>query len=167
MCWINEADPWRVYHWEMRTARKEHQCFECERTICRGERYHYAVGLPDERPVRWDVFKLCPHCDAASKWLTVVCRGFLYGGIAMELREHWDEEYLLRSIGLARLVLGIERRWQRTKYATGLMEIPTWAGDVAKKTMEPVWTAERIERERIRAERERREQEWRERRSAS
>ena len=136
MCWANEGEPWRVYRWTMRTARKPHQCYDCRRTIAAGERYHYAVGLPDDRPRRWEVMKLCAHCDAASEWLTVMCNGWLYGGIGMELREHWDEEYLLRSPGLARLVLGAERRWQRTKWATaGLMDIPDWAGQCARDTL--------------------------------
>lgn len=136
MCWINEADPWRVYRWEMRTARKTHKCFDCGRNIAPGERYHWATGLAEDRPRRWDVFHLCAHCDAAAGWLSVMCNGYLYGAIGMELRAHWDDEYLTRSPGLGRLVLGHERRWQRTKWATGLMDVPTFAKDLANKTME-------------------------------
>ena len=132
MCWADDADPWTVYRWERRIARKSHKCYDCGRTIAAGERYHWATGLLDKR---WDVCKLCAHCDAAAGWLMVMCNGWLYGSIGMELREHWDEEYLLRSPGLARLVLGAERRWQRTKYATGLMEVPTWAAQCARDTL--------------------------------
>lgn len=134
MCRANEADPWRVYRWKMRTARKTHQCYDCGRDITPGERYHWATGLWDDLP-RWYVFKMCAHCDAASNWLMVMCNGYLYGGVGEELREHWNEEYLTRSPGLGRLVLGHERRWQRTKHATGLMEIPTWAGQCARDTL--------------------------------
>lgn len=142
MCRIQDCDPWKVYRAGTRVARKEHTCFECGRKITKGESYHYATGLhPDA--AGWDVFKLCPHCDAASQWLVVVCNGFLYGGIREELREHWEEEWELRSIGLGRLIHGIERRWQRTKYATGLMEIPTYAKTVARTSMAPIKAAER------------------------
>lgn len=134
MCWISEAEPWALCRWEMRTARKTHKCCDCGRDIAPGERYHWATGLSDY-PKHWDVFKVCAHCDAASKWLSVMCGGHLYGAIGMELREHWDEEYLTRSPGLGRLVLGHERRWQRTKHAAGLMEIPDWAGDCARDTL--------------------------------
>lgn len=135
MCRASEADPWRVYRWTRRAARKSHICYDCGRTIAAGERYHWATGLHDDNPRGWEVFKLCAHCDAASEWLMVMCNGYLYGGIGEELREHWDEEYSTRSPGLGRLVLGHERRWQRTKHATGLMEIPTWAGQCARDTL--------------------------------
>lgn len=140
MCRIQDCDPWEFFFAGTRTARKAHQCYECSRTICPGERYHCARGKSDGT---FDQFKLCAHCDAASGWLSVVCHGYLYGGIGEELREHWEENPDFRSIGLGRLIHGIERRWQRTKYATGLMEVPTWAEDVARTTMAPIWAAEK------------------------
>jgi hypothetical protein len=145
MCRVQYCDPWEVYSSKIRKARKEHECYECSRTICPGETYRYAAGLTEGR---WDVFKLCAHCEAAGQWLQVVCHGYLYGGIGEELREHWEEEPLFRSVGLARLIIGRERAWQRTKWAAegGLMEVPAWAADVAEATMVPVRERERAER---------------------
>lgn len=137
MCWVEDCDPWRVYREAIRTARKNHQCFECGRTIAKGERYRWATGLHPENPRNsWDVFKLCAHCDAAAQWLVVMCNGYLFGGIGEELREHWIEEPLLRSIGLARLVHGIENKWMRSKYAPGqMMDVPDWAAQCARDTL--------------------------------
>lgn len=165
MCRIQDCDPWKLYSFKIVKARRAHKCFECDRTISPGERYHRASAL-DPDGDRWQSYKLCAHCDAASEWLMVVCNGYLYGGIGEELQEHWDEEIELRSIGLARLIHGRERAWQRTKYATGLMEVPTWAGQVAKKTMLYVHERDRVYRDvysvRTQLSIERSNREWRE-----
>lgn len=136
MCRVEDCDPWAVYRETTRTARKPHLCFECGRIIAKGERYRYATGKhPDNPRGGWDEFKLCVHCNAAAQWLIVMCNGYLFGGIGEELREHWDEEWRLRSVGLARLIIGIDNRWRRSKYATGLIEVPDWAGDCARETL--------------------------------
>jgi hypothetical protein len=143
MCRIHDAEPCEYYRAKNVTARKNHQCMECDRTIARGETYHRATMLFDDR---WDTCKLCAHCEAVAEWLSVVCGGYLYGGIGEELIEHWDEEPELRSMGLARAIYGRERGW-RSKFGRGLLPIPYEAKLAAQLTMGPTQERERIGRE--------------------
>lgn len=55
-----------VYTEKEVVARKRHDCYECTRTIVPGEPYAAISGLWDGR---WDRFKLCRRCRAASKAL--------------------------------------------------------------------------------------------------
>jgi len=135
MCWVADCDPWKVYREHTRTARKSHTCEECGRTIAIGERYHWATGLHPDWP-KWQTFHMCAHCYAAAQWLTVMCSGWCYGGVAEELREHWDEEWQLRSPGLGRLIIGIGNKWQHGKYRPGQrMDVPDWAAQCARDTL--------------------------------
>lgn len=43
----------------VRTARKEHRCDECYRTIMPGEKYEYVSGIWDGRP---ESYKTCLDC---------------------------------------------------------------------------------------------------------
>lgn len=106
MCAIEGAEPWDFVHDEQRTARKTHRCYECDRAIHPGERYHILTGLYDGR---WSTERTCKHCAAAGVWMQRVCGGYLTGGLLEELVEHWHEGY--RSIGLGRLIAGIRHRW--------------------------------------------------------
>lgn len=117
MCRIDGADDWDFYAGEVkRKARKEHKCGECRRTIARGESYTYAYGVMDKRS---QTYHTCAHCKAAAEWLQVACGGWLFEGILEELQEHWDEEYELRSWTLARLIVGMRRKWK-----DGAMPVP-------------------------------------------
>ena len=44
---------------KIRTARKEHRCGECYRTIMPGEKYEYVSGIWEGRP---DNYKTCMDC---------------------------------------------------------------------------------------------------------
>lgn len=111
---VGSADP---------VARKEHRCDDCGRTIEPGERYHRAT---------WASYgdlltsKMCGHCKAASRWLTVVCSGFIWSQVIEELKEHWDEEFDLRSHGLGRLVAVGRRRWKRNGALVNVTDVERW-----------------------------------------
>lgn len=108
MCSIDSADPCDLYRSEFRTAAKPHACYECGNQIVKGDRYLYASMLYDGR---WTTCHTCPHCLAAGRWLQLVCGGYLHGGLADELEEHWNEDPLYRSHWLGRAILGMRRRW--------------------------------------------------------
>jgi hypothetical protein len=143
VCRIQDCDPWELFRSTHHVARKEHQCMDCSRTIAKGERYHYATGLGDGR---WDVMKLCQHCEAAAEWLVEVCNGYLYGAIGEELEEHWDEDLMFRSKALGMAVLGHKRRW-RTFRRDGLMPVPHEVKLAAQLVMGPIRERERVRRE--------------------
>lgn len=67
----------------IRTARKEHKCGECSRTIKPGEHYEIATG-------KWDGIicssKTCSDCLSVRS--SFFCRGYNYGGIWEDLAEH-------------------------------------------------------------------------------
>lgn len=105
MCAI-DAEPPTLARESSPTARKEHRCSECARTIRPGERYERVTGLWDGR---WSTFTTCAHCRAARVWLEVVCGTWLYGELFQELEEHWNEGYA--SIPFGRLIVGVKRGW--------------------------------------------------------
>jgi hypothetical protein len=143
MCRIQGCDPWDLYHAEQRTARKPHKCTECGRVISKGERYHYASGLAEGR---FDTFKMCEHCDAASDWLTEVCNGYIYGDIGEELEEHWEEDTTFRSRELAEAIIGRKWAW-RYPHSGRLMPVPRRLKLVAQLVMAPIHERERVSRE--------------------
>lgn len=109
MCRIDDYDEGPEFFQETEPrARKEHRCGDCGRTIKSGEKYLRSVG-------KWgyeiNSHVTCAHCKAASRWLQTACGGYLFGGIGEELREHWHEEPGLRSVMLARLVIGHRDHW--------------------------------------------------------
>lgn len=113
MCRIDDYDGEGMWLRDLaqRTARKDHRCDDCGRTIAKGERYTYGVwlGEGDLCPV-----KACAHCVTAGHWLTRICGGHLWPGVVEELEEHWNEErWSLGSIALGELVVLARRRWQR------------------------------------------------------
>lgn len=144
MCRIQDCDePWDLFHAKTVTARKEHKCNECGRVIAKGESYHRANALADGR---FDTFKLCAHCDAASEWLTVVCNGYIYGDIGEELEEHWHEDTTFRSRELAEAIAGRRRAW-RYSYSGKLMPVPHGVKLAAQLIMGPIHERERVRRE--------------------
>lgn len=66
-------------------ARKQHICFECGRTIQKGEKYELARGL-------WDgnflTFKTCLDCLSVRQ--EFFCAGYIYGEVWDNLRTHID-----------------------------------------------------------------------------
>ena len=67
---------------ELRTARKEHTCYECGHHIHAGEQYEYAVG-------KWDGFfneaKACSICLEIRAWFCP--NGSEYGGLDEALQD--------------------------------------------------------------------------------
>ena len=109
MCMIDMLDGGSpTFHQEF-VARREHLCGDCRRRIAPGERYTVAKGPYDGQ---WWRAKQCDHCRMATKWLIRQCNGFLYEGVLEDLEEHWNEDWLLRSHGLGRLILGMRKQWQ-------------------------------------------------------
>lgn len=97
---LNEVD---------RRARKDHRCFECGRTIAKGETYRYEAWLWEGD---FDTAKVCQHCLQVRRWLSAACDGWVYGELAADLAEHvtGDESYL-RSRPLTRLLRWMEADW--------------------------------------------------------
>lgn len=85
------------------TARKAHRCGDCSRTIEPGERYLYAAGKSEGY---FFTAKMCAHCWAACQWLSIVCRGWMYGGVWEDLELHFvDEPPPITSLDLGRLLV--------------------------------------------------------------
>lgn len=64
-CPLSECDEQAtVWNAEIRTARKEHRCCECEEAIPIGVRYEYISMLFDGS---WDTFRLCLSCQEIGK----------------------------------------------------------------------------------------------------
>lgn len=112
-------------------AAKERACEDCGRVITIGEIYYYGVWKGE----RLDTVHACDHCARAGRWLTVVCGGHLWPGVVEELREHWDEEWELHTLGLGRLVLCGQRKWtHRDGRSVTLAEIDAWTTDALAHT---------------------------------
>lgn len=124
MCRIDYADDgqWLKPPGDRR-AIKDHRCEDCGRVITKGETYTYCVYLAEGD---FGTTKMCAQCNAAGRWLRVVCGGHFYPGVIEELREHWDEECDLRSHGLGKLVLYGENRWKRGDGLVDLDLIDRW-----------------------------------------
>ncbi len=118
MCMIDGADCCEV--WKERTikrGRKSWKCKECGRLIPVGEEHSYVFSIYEGQA---DSYRRCRHCMVACTWLSDECGGYVVGAVADDIREH-AEEY--RSLGLWRLVVGQQRRWQRFD-KDGLMAVP-------------------------------------------
>lgn len=118
MCDIEGCDEWELFSSKERRAAKEHRCIDCDRTITKGETYHYSTGLFDGN---WSTHHVCGHCIAAGWWLEAVCGGWLYEHIGQETEDHWDEGY--QDLIVGRLIVGHRRKWRR--WDGTLMPIPT------------------------------------------
>lgn len=99
------------------TARREHRCYECGRTIGLGETYQRAAGSC------WGEFwhaKTCAHCANTRTHVVAYFPAYnedYYGGLGEHLVEcAWDEPRLLR------LAVNFRRRWRRRD--GGLTDIP-------------------------------------------
>jgi hypothetical protein len=123
MCLIDDGDePYHVYNESHHTARKDHRCSECGRTIARGETYVRVKAHGD----RWDTWRTCSHCHVAQTWLHQQCRGFLHGCVEEDIHEHF-QEYHLRSLGC--LLVGMRRQWRRFD-GRGNLPLPKMPGEI-------------------------------------
>jgi len=100
-------------------ARKTHMCCECLRTIERGETYEQVSSLYDGR---WSRFKTCKHCLIAREFLEVECDSYTARDVLEELREHYSEELIYRTMWLARAIIGMRRGWKKADGT--LMSLP-------------------------------------------
>lgn len=118
MCMIDDVDPVTLLAREYRTAKKEHECAECRRTIRAKETY-----LSERFVFEGDFtnYKICSHCEVARKWLMAECGGTVYGGVAEDIREHCTERYY--AMDLYRITVSIGKRWARKNGE--LLPIPT------------------------------------------
>ena len=97
------------------TARVEHRCEECGRTIGRGERYSRTAAV-------WcgEFFTnvACLHCAVARFIFDAFadCSEDFYGGLSW----HLDDAEEVWSM---RLAIGVRRKWQRFD-GSGLMALP-------------------------------------------
>jgi len=57
--WIDDGDPVECYEIKHVIARKVHKCSECGGEIKKGQKYHRAKYVADER---WYQFKTCGSC---------------------------------------------------------------------------------------------------------
>ena len=113
MCMVDFSEGHAEYwvDW-MRKAAKPHKCYECNRTIGKGEIHQQTnVKWSGERP---DRYRTCLHCCIAGRWLIERCGGYLFGGVLEDLEQHWTDEGV-HTFELGRLILGMRRRWLRVR----------------------------------------------------
>lgn len=77
-----------VFESTMRTARKQHICYECGETINVGEKYEYVSGLWDGK---WDHYKTCLICTKIADDYFDGCR--VYGELAESFFECMGFDY--------------------------------------------------------------------------
>jgi len=101
------------------TARVEHRCEECGRTIGRGERYSRTAAV-------WcsEFFTnvACLHCAVARFIVDAGCDWYdemFYGGLSEHVGDCGD-----REVWSLRLAVCVARKWQRFDGA-GLMALPS------------------------------------------
>lgn len=68
----------------VRTARKDHRCYECHEVIPKGSRYEYASGIWDGSP---SAFKTCLSCVEIRNHFG--CEGWIYGQLWSDLEENF------------------------------------------------------------------------------
>jgi hypothetical protein len=127
MCMADGDDFWDLWKQDTRTARKEHTCGECGRTIMPGEPYEVAGGLWDGDS--WQTHKTCGQCVWARLWLLHECSGWLFGKVREDLEEHWYDSGALfaetkgadfmRDLGVR--IVGMKRQW---RYRDGTWIVP-------------------------------------------
>lgn len=70
----------------VKSARKQHQCIECRRTIKPGEGYDSTSGKWDGH---FETFLWCTNCAELCEWarISVPCFCFCYGNLHEDLKE--------------------------------------------------------------------------------
>lgn len=126
-----------------RTARKEHRCGECRRTIDPGERYVVQTSLYEGS---WWEGKVCAQCRAATEWLIIICRGYLCEDVLDELSDHLYEPPPISSVALGRLVVRMRHQWRRRDGRWSDAEI----AELVDRAVTPwrAWEQERAEQNR-------------------
>lgn len=107
MCAIDGADPCEISSVTHPKARKIHRCGECGRSIMPGEVYHSCFMVMEGCA---STFKVCAHCQTATKWLAQNCGGWLYEGVLEEIVEH-AQEYPYLAEPLLKLAEGMRSKW--------------------------------------------------------
>lgn len=141
MCSIDGAEPWQFYDEERRRAGNLHFCYECGRTIEKGEGYLHAVGRYEGR---WERMRMCSHCEVGADWLRAVCGGFSWGGVLDEVAGRWDE--VDRSQGLGRYII----LSGRARHARSVVRVDRWHRDgvlvpVPPPIPVPVWARRTVD----------------------
>jgi hypothetical protein len=115
-----DGDGGKFWRETKRRARKDHRCTECRRRIQSGEEYWSSFGVHEYGGAYTG--KTCAHCHVAQEWLMKQCDGFIYEMVREDIEEHVLEFGLVSTYSLARLAVGMRRRWTRRDGT--LMEIP-------------------------------------------
>ena len=85
MCMIDhDGDDCIVLSEYVRTARKEHKCYECGAKILPGNKY---LIQNTARDGEMQVFKTCTDCKAKMDFLSKECGGFVYGGVCEDFAD--------------------------------------------------------------------------------
>lgn len=127
MCMIDDSEgAVHIFGDQQRTARKSHVCQECWRTIAKNERYFFATGVGEDG---FFSSKTCQHCKIAQEWLTRECGGFLFQGVEDDIFEHIAEAGYRTPLSLAKIAVGMRRKWQRF-YTDTIMPIPKMPGEM-------------------------------------
>jgi hypothetical protein len=72
-----------MYREKIVTARKSHQCYECEREIKPGEKYERVTGRWEDE---WIVYDFCLICSEISTCLS--CNGRCFGNLWKDVRDN-------------------------------------------------------------------------------
>lgn len=128
MCRVDYNDGyWQRLSESRPKSRKDRKCEDCGGLIEKGETYYRVNGVDD---YGFSSSVECQRCEAAAKWLTAVCGGWVLTEVVDELREHWEEEPDLHSLGLGRLVATGRRRWtDRRGNRVSVDQIKSWVAD--------------------------------------
>lgn len=108
MCMFDNSEMAEVLTQKDVRARKEHRCYECRRTIAKGEQYRYETYLADGSISN---LKTCRHCLRVREWLLRECGGFLCEAMLEDIEEHAQEEGY--GVGVKMMAIGMRRRWKR------------------------------------------------------
>ena len=117
MCMIDGCDEMYVIYdqkW-ISSARKEHKCGECGRTIAAGEEYRRTEGLFEGEG--WNTNRVCHHCTFATRWLWDNCSGYVDQGVREDLYYHLTEELTKDHAAwwpMARVYTGMKLGWSFT-----------------------------------------------------
>jgi uncharacterized protein with PIN domain len=83
---VDYGDMAKVSRNEIRTARKEHRCYECNKPIRPGEKYESNTAMYEDHG--WSTTKTCHVCLELRKCF--LCNWY-YGGVLDEIREAFDD----------------------------------------------------------------------------
>lgn len=121
MCMYDYSEPAQLLSASSPKARKDHKCDECRRVICKGEIYKAESTLYEGE---FSAHKTCTHCMVAREWLSDECGGYVWSAVVEDIGEHVSERKGYdEGVDLARMYVGMRRKWQRFDGA-GLLKVP-------------------------------------------